>query len=314
MDTTIIAALIGGVFTITATIIPIISYRKRKKHVPINIDEGSKYAVYKISNIIKNELCQVGLNIDSFSFMPNFSILDLKIYCKKIYYPNSSEEKIDSYIDSAREKAYSLKYANPKEDEKLVQINKIKINNIIPWENYIIMLLKAQSLEDYYNYRILDIGIGNGFSTESFYRNCKKLTGIDISRKALEYAKLKHPNARLIKNQAEDLKDIHNNSIDIIFAFRVFQSTLFDKKMALCEAFRVLSSGGILIISIPIMFRKENGDILFGLIPPDQENPSMEYALLIAQDFKDLIMTMNFKNVNISRDSPFELYISGKRP
>lgn len=256
----------------------------------------------------------MGLNIDNFSFMPNFSILDLKIYCKKIYYPNYSEGKIDSYIDTAREKAYSLKYAIPKEDEKIVKINEIKINNIMRWENYIIDLLKSQNLEDYYNYRILDIGIGNGFSTESFYQNCKKMIGVDISRKALEYAKQKHPNARLINNQAEDLKDIPNNSIDIIFAFRVFQSTLLDKKMALCEAFRVLSSGGILIISIPIMFRKENGDILFGLIPPDQDQPSMEYALLIAQEFKDLIMTMNFMEVNISKDSPFELYIRGKRP
>lgn len=313
MDIAITAALIGGVFTITAAIIPI--YYKKKRELPkINIDDGSKYTVYKISNIIKNELCQVGLNVDSFSFMPNFSVLDLKTYCKKIYYPNYPEEKIDLYIDSAREKAYSLKYSNPEEDEKLVPISRIKINNIIPWENYIITILKDQGLTDYYNYRILDIGIGNGFSTENFYRNCKNLTGIDISNKSLKYAKQKHPNARLINNQAEDLYAISNSSIDIIFAFRVFQSTLFDKKMAFSEAFRVLSSGGTMILSIPIMFLKENGEVLSGLIPPDQEKPSMEYAILIAQYFKDLMTTMNFKNVNILSDSPFELYISGKRP
>ena len=313
MDPTIIAALIGGGFIIIAAIIPIY-YANRKKSSKIDVDKDSKYAVYRISNIIKDELRHVGLNVDSFSFLPNFSVLDLKTYCKKIYYPNYPGNKIDLYIDSAREKAYSLKYAEPKEDEKLIPIGRIKINKIMPWENYITNILKDQGLADYYVYRILDIGIGNGFATENFYRNCKNLTGVDISSKALKYAKQKHPSARLINNQAEDLHGINNSSIDIVFAFRVFQSSLFDKRMALCEVFRVLSSGGIIIISIPIMFLKENGDILSGLIPHDQKEPSMEFALSIAKSFKDLMETLNFKNVDISNKSPYELYISGKRP
>lgn len=314
MDTTIVAALIGGGFTIASAIITVYFTRKKREYQNIVIDEDSKYAIYNISNIVKDELRSFGINVDSFSFMPNFSVLDLKNYCEKIYYPNYPKEKIENVIDNAREKAFYLKYAKPSEDEKLVPVDKIKIIDLMPWDIYVVNLLKSLGVVDYYNYRILDIGIGNGFSTESLYRNCKELIGIDISKKALKYAKTKHPNARLINNQAENLKDIPNSSVDIIFAFRVFQSTLFDKKMALSESFRVLVSGGILILSIPIMFLKENGETLSGLIPPGEEKPSMEYADSIAHYFKDLMMTMNFKNVSICRDSPFELYVVGKRP
>lgn len=308
-----IITVIGGIFAIAAAIIPIYLNKERKRKLHKNVDIDSKYAVYKISDIIKDELRKVELNIDSLSFKTNFTILDLKIYCKKIYYPSIPPQKIDNYIDLAREAAYTLKYANPKEDEKLTLIDKINLSNIFPWETYLINLLKANEIIDYYNYRILDVGIGNGHATENLYRNCKKLIGVDISRKALEFAMEKFPQASLIHNQAEDLHDIHNSSIDLFLAFRVFQSSLFDRRMALCEAYRVLASGGLIILSIPIMFLKSDGKVLSGLIPPNQNEPSMDYALSIAETIKDLMDTLNFQNLSISKASPYELYIVGSR-
>lgn len=306
-------AIIGGIFTLLAALIPIYisRERKRKSHKVIEVD--SKYAVFKISDIIKDELRKVELNIDSLSFKSDFTITDLKTYTKKIYYPGYSPNKIDNFIDLARETAYTLKYSSPREDEKLTPIDRIKLPNISPWEKYFINILRENEIIDYYNYRLLDVGIGNGYTTENLYRNCTKLIGIDISRKALEFAKKKFPHARLIQNQAEDLCDIPNSSIDLFFAFRVFQSSLFDKRVALCEAYRVLTSGGLIIISIPIMFLKNDGKVLSGLIPPNQNEPSMEYALSVAESIKNLMDTLNFQNLSISKDSPFELYVVGRR-
>lgn len=308
-----IIAILGGIFAIAAALIPIYVSRERKKKLHKKVDTDSKYAVFKISDIVKDELRKVELNIDSLSFKSNFTILDLKIYCKKIYYPGFPPQKIDNYIDIARETAYTLKYANPKEDEKLTPIDKINLSNVLPWETYLINLMKVNDIIDYYNYRILDVGIGNGHTTENLYHNCKKLIGVDISRKALEYALEKFPHASLIHNQAEDLCDINNSSIDLFFAFRVFQSSLFDRRMALCEAYRVLTSGGLIILSIPIMFLKNDGKVLSGLIPPNQNEPSMEYALSVAETIKDLMDTLNFQNLSISKESPYELYIVGRR-
>jgi SAM-dependent methyltransferase len=308
-----IIAIIGGVFTLIAALIPIYINREKKKKSLKRIEMDSKYAVFKITDIVKDELRKVELNIDGLSFKSNFNISDLRTYTKKIYYPNYPPQKIDNYINQAREIAYTLKYAKPHEDEKLTPIDKIKLPDILTWETYFINIFKQNEVTDYYNYRILDLGIGNGHATENLYRNCKKLTGIDISRKALEYAKEKFPLAHLVQNEAENLCDIHNSSVDLFLAFRVFQSSLFDKRLALIEAFRVLTSGGLIIISIPIMFLRNDGNALIGLIPPDKTEPSMEYAMSVAESIKDLMDTLNFKNLSISKESPFELYIIGKR-
>ncbi|MFZ4545570.1 MAG: methyltransferase domain-containing protein [Saprospiraceae bacterium] len=252
----IIAAIITGIFSLIASK----SSDKSKKKKAVfkgkddnKIDNNSKYAICSISEIIKNELRHNELNIDSLKFKTDFSILDLKHYTKAIYYPNYQKEKIDNIIDSAREKAYTLKYSKPKEDEKITSLEKIKLSNIKPWEEYLFDFLNKKNIASILGYKILDIGIGNGYAVENLYKNCSSVCGIDISEEAISFAKKKLPAITYFKNQAEHLKDISNSSIDLVFAFRVFQSSLFDKRAAMSEAFRVLSSGGYMIISIPIM-------------------------------------------------------------
>jgi SAM-dependent methyltransferase len=314
----IIVAIIAGIFTLGAAIIPVVISQKRKKDKPIDtplaVDSISKYAVCRIPDIVKNELRNNQLQVDGLFFKPSFTITDLKVFTKKIYYPKLNEEQINTVIDNAREKAFTIKYAEPKEDEKITELSKIKIDNLSHWESYFYALLKKLKLDKFETYEILDIGIGNGSTVKNLYKNTQNVIGIDISKKALDYAIKILPNVRLIHNQAEFLRDIPNCSIDLVLGFRVFQSSLLDTRTSLCEAYRVLNSGGYLIMSIPIMFLKEDGTVLKGLIPPGQSTPTLEYAESIVERFRELLDTLNFICIDVDRNSPFEYYITAKRP
>lgn len=321
-------ALISGGFVVIAALITAISSlissktsdkaKNRKIDLKVKsdnkIDNNSKYAICSISDIVKNELRNNELNIDSLKFKTDFSILDLKHYTKAIYYPNYKKDLIDSIIDSAREKAYTIKYSKPKEDEKITSLEKIKLSNIKAWEEYLFDFLNKKNITSILQYKILDIGIGNGYAVENLYKNCKSVYGVDISEDAISFAKKKLPSITYFHNQAEHLKDISNSSIDLVFAFRVFQSSLFDKRAALKEAFRVLSSGGYMIISIPIMFLKEDGTVLTGLIPSGENKPTLEYANKVIDKIVELLDILNFTEILVDKSSPFEYYIIGKRP
>ena len=83
--------------------------------------------------------------------------------------------------------------------------------------------------------------------------------------------------------------------------------------MALHEAYRVLRLEGLVIISIPIMYLKGDGEVLKGLIPSGSTEPKMEYAESMVTRIEKLLNTLNFKKVGVDRRSPFEVYIHARR-
>ena len=98
---------------------------------------------------------------------------------------------------------------------------------------------------------------------------------------------------------AEDLSNIKTSSVDLYLPFRTFQSTLVDRRAAVHEAYRVLRKGGVAIISIPILYLKENGEALQGLIPPDSYKPKIEYAKEIVKRIKEYMEIINFYKVGV---------------
>jgi ubiquinone/menaquinone biosynthesis C-methylase UbiE len=160
---------------------------------------------------------------------------------------------------------------------------------------------------------LLDVGIGNGYAVKNLFNSIGSFRAVDISREALEYARKLFPQMSSFENDAEDLKDIESNSVDLYLSFRTYQSTLFDRRASLHEAYRVLTTGGIIIVSIPIMFLKENGEVLTGQIPSGSFEPDMEYAKDMTCRIEGLMKTLNFKDVGCNYESPFEIYVYGRR-
>lgn len=288
-----------------------------KEVPPSSVNPKSKYRLQNTPDIILNELQRNNVNTGGIKIVPGVNVHDLKKRIK-ILNPQLSNEKIDNLVGSARETAFSAKYAAPREDEKLVDVTALGVAGIQEWPTYLGQFLSRLGITDIKNIDVLDVGIGNAYASRIFLDNCANLTGIDISQEALNYAKDKLPNATLKVGSAEDLREVDSFSKDLYISLRTYQSTLFDIKESLHEAYRVLANGGGIVISIPNMFLKKNDEgkivrVLYGLIPPASTSPSVEFAMSIAEKIQDYLNLLGFKNVQVYKESPFELFVGAKK-
>ncbi len=288
-----------------------------KKELPNSVYSKSKYRLQSTPDIILNELHRQNVNTGGIKIVPGINIHDLKKRVKLLN-PQLSDENINNLVESARETAFSSKYAAPKEDEKLVNINELNVQGIKEWHIYLRLFLSKLGIVDIKNIDVLDVGIGNAYASQVFLDNCVSLTGVDISHDAINYAKDKLPNAVLKVGGAEDLKEIESFSIDLYISLRTYQSTLFDIKESLHEAYRVLAKGGGVVVSIPNIYLKKNDkgeiiDVLHGLIPLGSATPSVDFAMSIAEKIQEYMNLLGFMDIELNKESPFEIFIGARK-
>ncbi|WP_197026974.1 class I SAM-dependent methyltransferase [Methylomonas sp. 11b] len=281
------------------------------------VHSKSKYRLQSTPDIILNELHRQNVNTGGIKIVPGVNIHDLKKRIK-ILNQQLSDEKIDHLVGFARETAFTSKYAAPREDEKLVNIAELGVQGIQEWHTYLCLFLARLGITDIKNIEVLDVGIGNAYASQVFLDNCASLTGVDISPEALNYAKDKLPNAVLKIGSAEDLKEIDSFSKDLYISLRTYQSTLFDIKESLHEAYRVLANGGGIVVSIPNMFLKKNEEgkfigVLHGLIPPGSTVPSVDFAMHISEKIAEYMNLLGFQGVEVYKVSPFEIFIGATK-
>lgn len=114
------------------------------------------------------------------------------------------------------------------------------------------------------------------------------------------------------------MKDIESFSVDLYISLRTYQSTLFDVKESLHEAYRVLAKGGGIVISIPAMYLKKDNNgkiisVLKGLIPQGSSVPIFEYAMQVSEKIEGYLKILGFRDVIIGSESPFEIYIGARK-
>ena len=284
--------------------------------LPPSVGPSSKYSIQSISDIVKTEAASHGFNIQAIDIGDRLHINDLERICAKAMFPNESVSSVKTVLQDARATAFSRKYADPKEDEKLVDVSEIQIAGLKPWDSYFTDLLKdlgVKGVKQLNELHILDVGIGNGHAEEPFLSQLHSFRATDIPDDALKYADKKYSQMTRFVCSAEDLNQIHNNSVDLYLSLRTFQSTLFNRRAALHEAYRVLRNGGIIVLSIPIMFLQEDGQVLAGLLQPGSKVPNMGFAQRIAERIKDYLTILNFFDAKIDQRSPFEIFVSAKR-
>lgn len=117
--------------------------------------------------------------------------------------------------------------------------------------------------------RILDIGCGNGQLLYQFKDSYRELIGLEYSSHRLQQASanLEGLNFRGIQGSAEDMREIETNSIDRIISADTIEH-IPDVYAACDEMFRVLKSGGYLVINTPnIAFAKKRLLLLLGRFP-----------------------------------------------
>jgi len=222
---------------IIALFIPIWKSEKKEKIDQKSLESDSKYRIQSIPDIVKNEARRHGINIDGIPIGDRLTIFDLERICTRTYFPNIPHDSTCSVLENARTFAFTQKYSEPKEDEKLVDVSHIRLQDLRPWDVYFQEFINELGIDDINALDVLDVGIGNGHACEKLYNSFRSFKAVDISEGALEYAQRKYPQMIYYINSAEDLKDIPNSSIDLYLSFRTYQSTLFDRRISLHEAY-----------------------------------------------------------------------------
>ena len=106
------------------------------------------------------------------------------------------------------------------------------------------------------NVEVLDIGCGDGNVSSLYLKKACKVTGMDISEKALEYA-AKRGIGTLNWDINEAPLPLKNNSFDVIVFSDALEHTI-DPVCLLKEVYRVLKQDGKVILSVPNFGRLSN--------------------------------------------------------
>ena len=118
------------------------------------------------------------------------------------------------------------------------------------------------------NSNILDVGVGSGNEAIALFSKCEKITFVDIAPNGLKKIKKRMPNSITIVSRAEHLT-LASDTYDLYISLRTYNSSFFDMKKAVSEAYRVLKNNGIIILSIANGFLCLEGEyIIPGLIIP----------------------------------------------
>jgi len=280
------------------------------------LPESSRYRHQSIPEIMTNEAIRHNIHIEGININDRLTLDDL-VCLSAPDQQGKSKYEVNRILKAARAKAYTDKYSKPYVlDEKLIDITSIKLDGIRPWEEYLVDLLEELGIGVNPDTSVLNVGIGHGKADQAIMSRFKKFEAVDVSAEALDSARNILSGMIPYEGEAEDLSNINNRSVDLYLSLRTYQSTLFNRRVAIREACRVLRSGGFAVISIPQLFIErvgENLHIFHGLKPLDSNRPSMEYANDVAARVKDYMITMCFADVNIDGRSPFELFIYGRR-
>ncbi|WP_299607728.1 class I SAM-dependent methyltransferase [uncultured Aquimarina sp.] len=97
---------------------------------------------------------------------------------------------------------------------------------------------------------VLEIGCGEGYGINQYYRNVEKLTLIDKSDYSFRVLRENFPEVTFLKQKIPPLTNIADNQFDIVLSFQVIEHIKHDH-LYLQEIYRVLKPGGKALITTP---------------------------------------------------------------
>ncbi len=100
--------------------------------------------------------------------------------------------------------------------------------------------------------RVLDVGCGNGYVCGEFARRGATVTGIDLSRQGLQFAREAHPQVRFEEVSADDqiLENLHEQPFDIVVSTEVVEHLHSPASWAR-GCFAAVKPGGVFICTTP---------------------------------------------------------------
>jgi len=115
-------------------------------------------------------------------------------------------------------------------------------------DNYEKLFELLKSEIDINNKTVLDVGTGTGAWAFMFLKNnARKVQGVDIADKMLSLSKEKYPQITFRIGNAEDLKEIKDNTFDIVTASYVIHGVKADRRAKMISEMKRISKHYVVI-------------------------------------------------------------------
>lgn len=273
---------------------------QREAHLP----SSSLYVATQICDIMLQELQREGLEVKELPYDWDVSVQDLIHYCRS-FYSESIPWDLEDMLHRVRGLAFDKKYADytyAKDARGLMPA----------WREDFFSIATRLGLGSLKDYRVLNVGIGNGIEGEGLLGEITELTLVDIGPLSLQAARSKLPRARAFVADAERLAPIRTSSQDVYVSLRTYQSSYFDVVSGVREAYRVLRRGGLLIVSVANAFVGEDDVLIPGLVIPKTTIVDRDRPFEVAEKIRRQLTIMRFEKVGI-HSGLTEIYVFGRR-
>lgn len=244
--------------------------------------------------------------IDYIYSLPNeagTTIDDVIAYCQEQARKNNIEDiDFENIILNAVSWGYDIRYCEKtsETDER----SKYQIEFVLAFTE----ILQQTGITDLESKKIVVVGIGNGLECRLLFNNVSDISIVDIAPYSLRKAKNALPQATAYQCLASDLNIFSDCSFDIYISLRTYMSTYFNIPVSLAEAHRVLTAGGLIIVSVACGYIDSMGEYCYGLYNPytgllEDSRPDMFVEIII-----DNLKILKFKDIRIKKSST-EIFI-----
>ncbi len=266
-----------------------------------SIKNNIYYSEKRISEFVKEQLSKYGLNISKEEINNNKTTDKLITLLIDKY--NYSIKDANYIVNTSLSNAFNKKYAlyDYKNDVR-------SINN--HWSDTFFKACKELS-GDLFNENIIDVGVGSGNEASKLFKNCKRITFVDIAPDGLKKIKKIIPQSKIIVSSAENLEMINNNEYDIYISLRTFNSSFFNIEKTLNEAKRILKSNSRIMISIANGFLSSNSSIIPGLIIPGTDFVDIYKGLDSIKNLINIMSRLGFEKFKLLTTNE-EIYLLAK--
>lgn len=277
-----------------------ISYYRNGKQ---NIKSSPYYSAKRISNIVLEKLKEKGIFISKEELQANKQIEKLIQLIVEKYKLNIDDAS--KLVNLVMSEAFDEKYStyNYSDDARSLSID---------WKNNFLTIYNKLLISSLENKNILDVGVGSGNEAIALFSDCSNITFVDIAPNGLKKIKKQIPNSNIVVSRAENLVTLTNSSYDMYISLRTYNSSFFNIKQAISEAFRVLKKDGIIIISIANGFLcPEDQYIIPGLIVPGTEFVDIYRGFDMIEKLSRELCNNSFKDIQFF-PTKVELFITAK--
>lgn len=280
---------------------------KQNHNFYINSNQNIKYSEYyysnRISRFLKEKLDSYGIRLNADEISQQKHVEKLSSYISNKF--SIAKNKSYELITSALSEAFDYKYSSYSYANDIRSINK-------NWSKVFQEIYAKMNNKPLNKVNILNIGVGSGIEANDLFLNCDNITFVDIAPNGLKKIKNAIPTANIIKSRAENLSMLEDNSYDVYISLRTFNSSFFDVKNAIKEAYRLLKNSSVIIISISNGFLDtRNKRSIPGIIIPKLNFVDLYRGLDMIRYLSNILLDFNFKDIELTPTNG-ELYISAK--